>query len=129
LRRGQWTRHHCAVCSQRLSRQGPNCASSISHSTTRLCSSSNRNRFRGTTSFAAMLTILVRTFQLVVTPRCTGDTWGPVDCSWPTQIVCISGDQAQKKFESPTLPTRMHAGFPQELLTFSEKYGDERVSK
>jgi hypothetical protein len=33
------------------------------------------------------------------------------------------------KFESPPLPTRMDTGFPQKLLTFSAKYGDERVSK
>ncbi len=32
-------------------------------------------------------------------------------------------------FESPALKTRMVAGFPQKLLTFSAKYGDERVSK
>jgi|LauGreDrversion4_2_1035121.scaffolds.fasta_scaffold08228_11 hypothetical protein len=35
----------------------------------------------------------------------------------------------RKKFESPALKTRMVAGFPQKLLTFSAKYGDERVSK
>ncbi len=32
-------------------------------------------------------------------------------------------------FESPALKTRMVAGFPQKLLTFSEKYGNEGVSK
>jgi hypothetical protein len=51
------------------------------------------------------------------------------DCFWPSQVVCISGDPAQQKFESPLLKTRMVAGFPQKLLTFSGKYGDERVSK
>ena len=51
------------------------------------------------------------------------------DCFWPSQVVCISGDPAQQKFESPPLKTRMVAGFPQKLLTFSGKYGDERVSK
>jgi hypothetical protein len=33
------------------------------------------------------------------------------------------------RFESLPLKTRMDAGFPQKLLTFSAKYGDERVSK
>ncbi len=32
-------------------------------------------------------------------------------------------------FESPQLKTRVDAGFPQKLLTFSEKYGNEEVSK
>jgi len=32
-------------------------------------------------------------------------------------------------FESPPLKTRMDAGFPQKLLTFSGKYGNEGVSK
>jgi hypothetical protein len=33
------------------------------------------------------------------------------------------------RFESPPLPNRMNAGLPKKLLTFSAKYGDDRVSK
>ena len=49
--------------------------------------------------------------------------------SWPSQVGCISEEPAQQKFEPPSLPTRMDAGFPQKLLTFSGKYGNEGVSK
>jgi len=43
--------------------------------------------------------------------------------------ICISEEPAQQKFESLPLKTRMVAAFPKKLLTFSEKYGDEGVSK
>jgi hypothetical protein len=33
------------------------------------------------------------------------------------------------EFDSASLPTRIDTGFPQKLLTFSAKYGEERVSK
>jgi hypothetical protein len=46
------------------------------------------------------------------------------DGFWPLQVVCIPENSARQKFESPPLPTRMNAGFPQKLLTFSEKYGN-----
>jgi hypothetical protein len=49
--------------------------------------------------------------------------------TWPSQVVCIPVESAQQKFESPPLPKRMDTGFPKKLLTFSAKYGDERVSK
>ncbi len=32
-------------------------------------------------------------------------------------------------FESPSLSPPMNAGFPQKLLTYSGKYGKERISK
>jgi len=47
------------------------------------------------------------------------DKW---DGSFLTAQLCFG-------FESPPLKTRMVAGFPQKLLTFSGKYGNERVSK
>jgi hypothetical protein len=43
--------------------------------------------------------------------------------------ICISEEPAQQKFESLPLKTRMDAGFPQKLLTFSAKYGNKGVSK
>jgi hypothetical protein len=36
-----------------------------------------------------MPTIRVRTFQLVITPRCTGVTWGAVDCSWSKWVIAL----------------------------------------
>ena len=54
------------------------------------------------------------TLNTTIGPKCSTVTFRPM---------------AQIQFESPPLKTRMDAGLPQKLLTFSEKYGDERVSK